>query len=380
MSRFHKKNKYDSDKDVTLNRTDIKSYSEDDDVFPLYIPKENAKPKKKKWKKVLLILFLIFFLFIASFAITFLILQHQGKKALTDYKGVVIESIDEAKTQNDGKTVYYNGKKYQFNENITSIACMGIDKDDIGTYVDKIGTAGQADTNMVLVIDTKTGEVTVISIPRDIMVDMGVYTTKGDYAGMKNQQLCLAYAYGDGKHTSCRNTVDAIERILFGIPVHSYVSLDIEGIGPINDAVGGVTVKSTETIGEFRKGQSVTLRGKQAVDFVRDRGDDKDASIRRMERQMAYVSEFGSAAVKSAKRDIGTITRLYNTTSKYSCTNVELGSVTYLATSLLSNGVTGLKTVSIPGEMKQGDVYAEFYMDKTATYEMILDIYYNEVE
>ena len=380
MSRSHKKNKYDSDKDVSLKRAEIKSYSEDNDAFPVYIPTENPKPKKKKGKKILLILLLIFFLLVAATAGTFFYLQYKGQQDLVSYDDVTIDSIDEAIVQNDGKTVVYNGKMYRLNENITSIACMGIDKDDIGTYVDKIGTAGQADTNMVLVIDTKTGEVTVISIPRDIMVDMGVYTTKGDYAGMKNQQLCLAYAYGDGKHTSCRNTVDAIERILFGIPVHSYVSLDIEGIGPINDAIGGVTVKSTETIGEFRKGQSVTLRGKQAVDFVRDRGDDKDASIRRMERQMAYVSEFGSAAVKSAKRDIGTITRLYNTTSKYSCTNVELGSVTYLATSLLSNGVTGLKTVSIPGEMKQGDIYAEFYMDKTATYEMILDIYYNEVE
>jgi len=379
MSRSHKKNKYDSDKEVTLKRTDIKAYSEDEDAFPVYIPTESPKPKKKKWKKVLLILLLIFFIIIAAIACTFFVMFEQGKKNLTSYEDVVIGSIDEARTENDGKTVYYNGKTYMFNENITSIACMGIDKEYLGTYADKIGTAGQADTNMVLVIDTKTGEVTVISIPRDIMVDMGVYTTDGDYAGMKNQQLCLAYAYGDGKHTSCNNTVDAIERILFGIPVQSYISLDMKGIGPINDSVGGVTVTSTETIADFRKGASVTLRGQRAIDFVRARGDDKDASIRRMERQMAYVSAFGSAAVKSAKRDIGTITRLYNTTSKYACTNVELSSVTYLATCLLSNGVTELKTVSIPGEMKQGETYAEFYMDRRATYELILDIYYNEV-
>ena len=290
MSRSRKKNKYDSDKEVTLKRTDIKAYSEDEDAFPIYIPTEKPKPKKKKWKKVLLILLLIFFFLIAALACAFFVLQYQGKKILTSYENVVIESIDEARTQNDGKTVYYNGKTYQFNENITSIACMGIDREYLGTYADKIGTAGQADTNMVLVIDTKTGEITVISIPRDIMIDMKVYTTSGDYAGIKNQQLCLAYAYGDGKHTSCQNTVESIEKILFGIPVQSYVSLDVDGIGPINDAVGGVTVKSTETIGSFRKGETVTLRGKSAMEFVRERGDDKDASIRRMERQMAYIS------------------------------------------------------------------------------------------
>ncbi len=380
MSRSHKKNKYDSDKEVNLKRADIKAYSEDDDAFPVYIPTENEKPKKKKWKKVLLILFLIFFLLIAAFAVTFFVLQYQGQKKLTSYDDVVIGSIDEAITKNDGKTVYYNGKTYQFNENITSIACLGIDKEYLGTYADQIGTAGQSDTNMVLVIDTKTGKVTVISIPRDIMVDVGVYTVGGDYVGVKNQQLCLAYAYGDGRHTSCANAVASIERIIFGIPVQSYISLDMEGIGPINDAVGGVTVTSTETIADFRKGQSVTLRGSRAVDFVRARGDDTNASIRRMERQMSYISAFGSTAVSAAKRDIGTVTRLYNTTSKYACTNVDLSSVTYLATSLLSNGVTGLETVSIPGEMKQGEKYAEFYMDKRATYELILSIYFNEVE
>ena len=379
MSRSHKKNKYDSDKEVSLKRADIKAYSEDDDAFPVYIPSEKPKPKKKG-KKAALILLLVFFLFVAGGAGTFFYMQYKGQQNLVSYDDVTIDSIDEAIAQNDGKTVIYNGKTYQLNENITSIACMGVDKEYLGTYADKIGTAGQADTNMVLAIDTKTGKVTVITIPRDIMVDVGVYTVDGAYVGVKNQQLCLAYAYGDGKHTSCTNTVASIQRVLFGIPVQSYVSLDMDGIGPINDSIGGVTVTSPETIADFYAGKSVTLRGSRALDFVRARGDDTNASMRRMERQMAYVSAFASTAVNAAKKDIGVITRLYNTASKYSCTNVELSSVTYLASTLLSSGVTGLETVSVPGEMKMGDKYAEFYMDTRATYEMILSVFYNEVQ
>ena len=380
MSRSHKKNKYDSEKEVSLKRADIKSYSEDNDAFPVYIPTAAPKAKKKKGKKVLLALLLIFFIGIAGVAGTFFYLQYQGQQNLVSYEDVVIGSIDEAVVQNDGKIVNYNGKTYKFNENITSIACMGIDKDYLGTYGDKIGTAGQADTNMVLAIDTQTGKVTVITIPRDIMVEIGVYSVSGEYVGVKSQQLCLAYAYGDGKHTSCKNTVDAIQRILFGIPVQSYISLDMDGIGPINDSVGGVTVVSPETIAGFSKGQQVTLYGNRAVDFVRERGDDTNASLRRMERQKAYVSAFAVTAVNAAKKDLGTITRLYNTASKYSCTNVELSSVTYLATTLISKGVNGLDAVSIPGEMKMGNKYAEFYMDERATYEMILDVFYTEVE
>ncbi|MBQ8027761.1 MAG: LCP family protein [Clostridia bacterium] len=380
MSRSHKKNKYDSDKEVSLKRADIKAYSEDKDAFPVYIPSLPEGKKKKKGKKILLILLLIFFLLIAGAVGTFFILQYQGQKNLVSYDDVTIGSIDEAIVQNDGKTVTYNGKTYRLNENITSIACMGIDKMNLGTYGDKIGTAGQADTNMVLAIDTQSGKVTVITIPRDIMVDIGVYSVNGEYVGIENWQLCLAYAYGDGKHTSCINTVEAIQRILFGIPVKSYISLDMDGIGPINDSVGGVTVTSPETIADFYAGQAVTLYGNRAVDFVRARGDDTGASLRRMQRQMAYVSAFASTAVNSAKKDLGTITRLYNTASRYSCTNVDLSSVTYLASTLLSKGVTGIETVSIPGEMKQGEKYAEFYMDTRATYEMILSVFYTEVE
>ncbi|MBQ5823550.1 MAG: LCP family protein, partial [Clostridia bacterium] len=365
---------------VTLKRSDIKSYSEDEDAFPVYIPMgDGGKKKKKKGKKVALILLLVFLLAIGGAAGAFLGLQYAGQQKLVSYDDVLIDSIDEAIVKNDGKTVTYNGKTYRLNENITSVACMGVDKENLGTYGGKIGTGGQSDTNMVLAIDTKSGKVTVISIPRDIMIDIGVYTVNGEYVGMQNRQLCLAYAYGDGKHTSCKNAVEAIQRILFGIPVNSYVSLDIEGIGPINDAVGGVSVVSPETIAGFTEGQSVTLYGDRAVDFVRERGDDTNASLRRMQRQTAYIRSFASAVVGSAKKDFGTITRLYNLASKYTCTNVDLSSVTYFATTLMSQGVSGIETVSIPGEMKMGTKYAEFHMDTRATYELILDIYYDEV-
>ena len=63
MSRS-RKNKYDSEKDVTLKRMDIKAYS-DEDAFPVYIPSQNVAGKeKKKKKKVLLILLLIFLMLI----------------------------------------------------------------------------------------------------------------------------------------------------------------------------------------------------------------------------------------------------------------------------------------------------------------------------
>ncbi len=377
MSRLNKKpNKYDSDKEVNLNLGDIKNYDEDEALKP-YVPSEKPK-KKKKGLKILLILLLIFFLLVAIAAGAFFFLQYQGRKELISFEDVSIESIDEAVPENDGKIITYNGKKYQLNENITSIACLGIDRYNLGDR-GAIGTGGQADTNMVLALDTASGEVTVIAIPRDIMVDIDLYTVDGEYVGSGHEQLCLAYAYGDGKHTSCKNSVASIQRVLFGMPVNSYISLDLSGVGPLNDAVGGVTVVSPETIAGFTAGQSVTLYGDNAVTFVQERGDDINASSRRMERQVTYIRAFASTAAKAAVKDFSVITKLYNQAQRYCCTNVGLDNVTYLATALISKGVSSVKTVSVPGEMKMGEKYAEFYMDTTAAYEMILDVYYDEI-
>lgn len=386
MSRSNNKpNKYDSDVEYSVDLEKVKPYSYDDAfkdyVPPTYVPNSGKKQKKKMNKalKVILIILLILFLLIGIAASAFFALQYQGKKELVSYENVSIQSIDTVETENDGKTVVYNGKTYRLNENITSIACLGVDKRTLGTQGSIVGTGGQADTNMVLTIDTVTGEITVIAIPRDIMVDIDLYSVDGEYLGNSREQLCLAYAYGDGKHASCKNSVASIQRVLFGMPVNSYISLDLAGIGPLNDAVGGVTVTSPETISGFVAGQQVTLEGERAVNFVQDRGDDVNASSRRMERQMIYIKAFGMRAIQAATRDFGAVSRLYNASQKYCCTNVGIDSVTYLATTLLSKGISNFRTVSVPGEMKMGDKYAEFYMDTTAAYEMILDVFYNEV-
>ena len=58
------------------------------------------------------------------------------------------KNVDGVKVQNQGDLVIYNGHKYQYNKDITSILFMGVDRDKINTdeeYLKKHG-AGQSDT------------------------------------------------------------------------------------------------------------------------------------------------------------------------------------------------------------------------------------------
>lgn len=389
MSRFRKnrKNPYDTDTDYSIDLDRIKPYREDE-AFEVYTPPtpqelekmimQNKKNQRKGKKKGLIIFLIILLILILGVVGTFCFLQWKGKKDLINFDDVTVSTVDGAIAESDGKTITYKGKTYRLNENITSIACLGVDKEEL-TDASTRGTAGQADTNIVLAIDTEKGSVTAINIPRDTMTDVNVYTAKGEFVGTNHEQLCLAYAYGDGKKSSCENTVASIERVLYGMPINSYISLDMNGIGVINDSVGGVTVVPNETFASFVEGKSVTLHGDETVAFVRLRATDVNASLRRSQRHVTYITEFSKTALNAVKKDFGTISRLYNTTMKYCSTNVDLSKVTYLASTILAKGFGGLDTVTIPGEMKAGEVYAEYTPDSEATFELILSIFYTEV-
>ena len=388
-SRNSRKNPYDSDVEYEVELDRIKPYSETDSIDN-YVPPskqelekmimKNKKNQRKqgKAKRVVLIILLVLLLLIAALAATCLILQNKGKKDLMNFDDMNVSTIDGSVAESDGKTITYKGRTYRLNENITSIACLGVDKEELMVGA-RPGTAGQSDTNIVLVIDTAKGTVTAINIPRDTMCDVNVFTVKGNFVNTTHEQLCMAYAYGDGKKTSCENAVASIERVLFGMPINSYISLDMDGVGVINDSVGGVTVIPNETISGFEKGRAVTLHGSEAMNFVRTRSTDVNASLRRSERHVTYAKAFAQTALSAVKKDFGTITRLYNTAMRYCSTNVDLSKVTYLATTLLSKGFGGLNAVTVPGTMAAGEKYAEYTVDTEAAFEMILSIFYTEV-
>ena len=89
---------------------------------------KKRKKKKSTAKKIVLGILLFILLLILVGAVALIIMINSGKKDLLDYSDTKIETVEEAETEDDGKTVRYNGKIYRLNENITSIACLGVDK------------------------------------------------------------------------------------------------------------------------------------------------------------------------------------------------------------------------------------------------------------
>ena len=337
----------------------------------------HSRKKMKTWKKVLIGIGCTLLSLIILIVGTFMFLVIRGGQELLggEFKITAPTGV-EAQVQDDGEYIVYKGKTYQLNKNITSILFMGVDKRELQT-TEVSGTGGQADVLVLMAYDTKSGKISMINISRDTMTDVTVYSANGGYVGSETQQICLSYAYGDGKKTSCDNTVNSVKRLFYNIPIRSYLALDLDGIAAVNDSIGGVDVTSPETVGSFKAGQRYHLEGEQSESFVRARGHESaDANTLRMQRQQIYATEFMNKMISKTKQQITTPVDLFNASSPYTCTNLNPSKITYLAQSaVLSNGMS-VEMKTVPGTAKMGKTYAEYYINEEQFFELFLSVYY----
>ena len=380
-------------KNIELNNEHKKSHKSSDLDMEGYIfekPRKRRRTKykrKKKIQKILITIGIVILSLIILVGATFLILKQIGKNEMLDSSKLNIkppkEVVEKVEVEEEGRIINYKDGTYKYNDDLTNILFMGIDKNELIEDA-QIGTAGQADSLYLLSIDTKTGENKVMAISRETMTDIGVFTTSGQYKGTENKQICLSYAYGDGGKTSCENTVKAVSRLIYGVPINSYFSFDIDAISVLNDLVGGVQVTAKQDVAlkdkTIKAGETVTLYGDDAETYVRGR-DIKviDSNNNRMDRQIQYIESYAKKALQMTKNDLMFPITLYNTASGYMQTDFSVSKVSYLATTLVENGNVGLDVEKVKGEVKQGEKYAEFYPDETKLFEQMLDIFYRKI-
>ena len=343
--------------------------------------------RKKRIKKVLLIILIVLLSISIVCVSAYFILNEIGKSEMLNDSKIDIkppkEMKDEPIVEDKGRTIDYNGSTYKYNENLTNILLMGIDEDEM-EITGELGGAGQADSIFLLSLDTNTSETKVLAISRDTMEDINIYTDSGKYVGVKNKQIALSFAYGNGKDTSCENMVTSVSRLMYGVPINSYFSFHVEAIPVLNNLVGGVSVQATSDFvlpdRTIYKGETITLYGDEAEPYVRGRDIYKaHSNAERMKRQINYVESFTKQSIELTRKDLSFPLTLYNTAYNYMYTNINISRVTYLASSFISKGNAGIDIQTIKGEIKQGEKYEEFYPDEEKLFEQMLDMFYYKV-
>lgn len=321
---------------------------------------------------------------------TYHILRIRGAENVKNNISTIENRMESRGTNNltnssDPDLIWYDGKAYRYNENLTTILFMGIDQrsEVIEKREGVSGESGQADTIFLLIMDMKKNKIKIVGISRDTMTDIKTFDYKGNYLGESLNHIGLAYAFGDGKEISCQYMVDAVSNLFYGIPINAYVALNMESVVTINDSVGGVPVYIQEDLSwldpELIKGQTVTLKGKQALKYMKWR----DTSVahsnnQRIARQKQYIINFMKQAIKAVKEDVTLPVTLYKNLTDEMVTDIGMDKAVYLGTQALTMPLDESGIMMLKGDSVQGSVYDEVYVDDDALYELILNIFYTE--
>lgn len=271
--------------------------------------------------------------------------------------------------------VTYDGVTYDYNTDLRNILFLGVDKTNPLTEQTP-SHAGQADCLILLCMDTKTKTTKMLSISRDSMTEVKIYGTGGSLVGTQTMQVAAQYAYGDGKKKSCLLTKEAVSKLLYGIPIRSYMALDISGISPIVDALGGlpVTLSSDWTWIDptFTAGKSLTLNGEMTTKLVRSRDTSLvDSNNDRMVRQNLFLHAF----IKQVQTKAGGSSAIYdlmlNAGRSYLETDIQDDEIHSLSSYTFDE-----ESENVPGTVTMGDKYAEYNVNRTELYKILIKLLY----
>lgn len=334
-----------------------------------------AGKKKRALTITLSVLLAIILLLLSGFAFLYFNGKSGFHKNDTAIKTETVTPVNE-------NEIEYGGKTYILNKNIVSVLFIGIDKERIENN-EGYGINGQADSLFVAAVDTFNGSVKVIPISRETMVDVDMYDDAGEYAGIRREQICLAYAFGNNAEKSSKNVLKSVRRTLYNINISSYVTVDMRAVERLTVKMGGVTVPCLEEItvnGKPRKtGENLLLKGKSATEYIRTRGDDAEANNRRMERQKQFLSATVSTAGNQIINDFSLLMTYYNTVSPYMDSNLSASKLTYLASLVLAKDIgSKIEYKKIEGRTSKGEKWIEFEQNEQSVTEILLDVFYTE--
>ena len=353
----------------------------------------------RKVGRILMSVFLGVVVLIFVAAIVFLILQVSGKNSLysrADSSQIVTTLAEMALAINDDIPVEdenweegdlrYNGIHYRYNGDVLTFLFLGIDKKEEVKRVKDGIDGGQSDAIFLLVLNPHTKQINIIGIPRDTVAMLDVYDEDGKYLGNGEGQITLQHGYGDGAELSCERSLAAVSRLFYGLPIHGYCAINMGAIPLLNDAVGGIDVTALETLNlngrTVKEGEAVHLEGNAAYDYLHNRDINSfNSAGKRLERQKQYLLAYAGAAIDTVTKDFTFPVTLYNTLTKYMVTDISVDEVSYLAGQALSYHFSDENMFILEGETVVGRRnFEEFHVDEQALYDLIIRVFYEEVE
>ncbi|HFI2472563.1 TPA: LCP family protein [Streptococcus suis] len=171
-----------------------------------------------------------------------------------------------------------------------TILLMGVDMDQAtrgGAWEE-----GRSDSMILVTVNPQTKETTMMSLTRDIMVEIA--EANGESTGTV-EKLNHSYSYGQAPMA-----IATIEKMM-DINIDRYIEINMDGLVELVDAVGGIEVNNTLgfpiSISEYEPAYTSIVptgkrlvNGDQALVYARMRYDDPEGDIGRQRRQREVIT------------------------------------------------------------------------------------------
>lgn len=327
-----------------------------------HVPPKNVKSRKKKKKTWILVLILVveFVLIVGLLGVLYVVdkLSNIKRTPLNEDLIVINPDIDDDTTE--------KLKGY------TNILLLGTDSRDNSTDgLDKVGE-NHTDAMLVASINNDSGEVRIISVYRDCLLEMNDIKTDKDFKNtVIDKATEAAFKYG------IESTITMINRNL-DMDIKDYVMVNWAALIDIVDSVGGVDIEITQMeqrwtnryLVDTSKATGVSyeelkvyddddtklsdeqlsmdsekmntrrmahMDGIQATAFARVRYGDGKADYGRTERQRKVIEQI---VTKAKKFDIGRLNSILTAVTKNLSTSLDINEILDLATSITKYRLT----------------------------------------
>jgi len=232
---------------------------------------------------------------------------------------------------------------------------------------------GGSDTNLLLSLDSGSGTMNIVSLPRDTLLNVSWSVKK----------LNNAYHHG-----GFGQTMEEVSKLL-GIPIDHYVTVDLQAFVELVNAIGGVDFDIPVDMDYDDDYQDLHIHfdagprhldGQEALEVVRWRQNNDGtgyatADIGRIDTQQAFLKAVAKQTLQLSNMDkVGDMAAIFQ---KWVKTDLKLSNLIWFGEQALKIGPDNIAFHTLPGDgagyYKGGSYYI---LDPEATLEMI-NTYFN---
>ena len=246
-----------------------------------------------------------------------------------------------------------------------------------------------ADAIMIVNVNTNDHTVTVMQIPRDTLVTIGVATNKINAAF----STFFSEAYNSGVRNYWDYTMDSMASLLersLCINIHHTVLVNLSGFENIVNILGGVDVYVPNAMYYTDPEQGLYidipagwnhLNGYNAECFVRFRSGYLQQDLGRVNAQKIFLTALFQQVKATMKAyDISTMTQVFTEMMKNVETTLSISDIMYFAKECLNIELENITMITIPGNVEGSGTY--YVINRLATLDTInryFNIYQTEI-